>query len=240
MNESKHRFPRSQYSAIVFDYDGTLVSTAATKRMIWREAAYSFWGDHNKLWCDYFAMLPTVLAGTPRAEIIRLAVQAAPRLADGSSPLTVKAQEGIFNYIAEHIEELVPEPTEGLMQLLVSLPADMPLYVVSGAPDAEVKAGLEAACLTDWFDGVEGNKEAHGTKADALLDLCAREGYDPLRVLYVGDTAGDMVSADVAGMTGIFYGPDSQRPAPELAGLYEGVDYFTAEKWSHFRVCEQH
>lgn len=238
MNESKHRFPRSQYDALVFDYDGTLVDTAAKKRLAWGSAAHDAWGADNRLWNAYFASLPDVFAGTARANIIRYAVQAAPRLADGSSPLTLDVQERLLARIGEYVEAIEVEPTEGVIQMLVSLPSDLPLYVVSGAPDAEVNDGLEKVNLIDWFDGVEGNKEAHGTKADALMALCEREDYDPLRVLYVGDTANDMVSANTAGMTGVLYGP-GRRPTT-LIGLYEGRDYFTAEKWSHFRVCEQH
>lgn len=242
MNDSKHRFPRSEYDALVFDYDGTLVDTAAKKRVAWGSAAYDAWGAANRLWNAYFATLPDVFAGTPREDILRSVVQAAPALADGGSPLTVAAQERLLAHIGEYVEAIEIEPTEDVIQMLVSLPSDMPLYVVSGAPDAEVKAGLEKANLIDWFDGVEGLKAGRlcGTKADALMELCEREEYDPLRVLYVGDTSNDMVSAYIAGMIGVFYGPSSQAPSSVLSGLVEGTDYYTAEKWSHFRVCEQH
>ncbi|MEF2230138.1 MAG: HAD hydrolase-like protein [Pseudodesulfovibrio sp.] len=90
---------------------------------------------------------------------------------------------------------------------LLALGAEHPFYLVSMSPREELLSILEHRGILGCFKAVYASE---WTKTDAIRDILAAEGIDPLAAVYVGDTPEDQAAAEAAGVQ--FIGRDSGRP----------------------------
>lgn len=112
----------------------------------------------------------------------------------------------------------------GARELLESLSGRVPLYVVSGTPDAELAeiAGLRG--VAGAFTALLGSSRA---KPERLREVLEREGIEAGELLFVGDAMTDWRAADEVGA--IFVGrvrPGEPSPFPQ-SGVAALVDDMT-------------
>lgn len=111
-------------------------------------------------------------------------------------------------------------PYEGIVTLLDGLAARrVRLAVLSNKPHAFTLQTV-AALLPDWrFEVVLGARAGVPVKPDPIgaLEVAARLGLPPERILYLGDTATDMLTARAAGMHPVGAGWGFREPEELLA-----------------------
>lgn len=96
-------------------------------------------------------------------------------------------------------EAIVNAPfVHGVVELLELLSERVPLYVVSGTPDAELDRIVEARGLSSFFAGILGSSKG---KTERLREVIAAEGVAPTEVLFVGDALSDLSAACETGVT---------------------------------------
>ena len=109
---------------------------------------------------------------------------------------------------------------KGAENTLKSLQGKLPLFVASGAPQAEQQAILAAHNLAQYFDGIYG---APPGKADLLRQILDQHHIQPQNAIMVGDAFTDLQAANEVGTK--FYG---------VGPLLAGGNYPWAEDLSSF------
>ena len=99
----------------------------------------------------------------------------------------------------------------GAREVLERWHGQLPLYVCSGAPEAEQREVLSEHDLARYFDGIFGSPPE---KALLLQNIVTRAGIAPKQTLMVGDATTDLDAARHAGT--LFYG---------VGELLQGGDY---------------
>ncbi len=84
----------------------------------------------------------------------------------------------------------------GALEFLETMSGRVPLYVVSGTPQEEIRVIIRARGLDSFFREVCGSPIAKGVW---LARIVASEGDDPSRVVFVGDAQADLEGARQAG-----------------------------------------
>lgn len=176
--------------AVFFDFDGVLVDSVDVKTsafmalyeaegpaVVDRVRAYHL--AHGGI--SRFAKLAhyeTVLLGRP-ADPVRLAA-----LGDRFAQLVVA--------------EVIAAPAiPGAVACLDRLVGRLPLFVVSGTPDEELRHIVAARGWAGYFKAVAGSPRQ---KADWLTTLCAEAAIPPDQGLMVGDAMTDFAAARAIGM----------------------------------------
>jgi len=121
-------------------------------------------------------------------------------------------------------EVLASPMVPGALEFLKEWDARLPLYVVSGAPEGELREIFARRGLTGHFRAVYGSPAA---KPEILARILTEEGLPPRRLLMVGDSGTDRDAAAAVGA--LFYGrgefpghpwtPDLFGLGPFVAGL---------------------
>lgn len=223
----------SNFDAIVYDYDGTLADTSEVKADAWLHASLAVWPEYPA-WSAYFQTLPQVFAGVSREAILYRACAAAPPVRSGYEAFQVSVVDDLLRRIKDHIVESLPRATRGLAAHLERVHGlnDMQRFVVSGAPQDEVQAGIASLGYDDYFEAVWGNEDPNLTKSVRLAQLIEQYELTSSRVLYIGDTSQDMLSAHAAGMVGMLFGT-THLGLPALTRLTFNEDYYHASDWDH-------
>ena len=95
------------------------------------------------------------------------------------------------------------KPYDGVESLLDGLQDnDLPMNVLSNKPDDFTKICVREF-LGNWsFSHVLGNREGMPRKPDpaGALEIASKLGFDPMEIVYLGDTSTDMQTAVAAGM----------------------------------------
>jgi HAD superfamily hydrolase (TIGR01509 family) len=180
-------------AAVVFDLDGTLVDTVASRIRAWREVL----ALHGHRVDD--ATLAPMIGMDGR----RLAREIIARSGDEPDAAT---QETIDREAGERFEELNPRrPLDGAREVLARLDAAGLAWAIATSSRAEqVASSIDALGLEHRPRIVDGSRVEHAKPAPDLLLHAARElDADPARCWYVGDSTWDMRAAVAAGMRGI-------------------------------------
>jgi phosphoglycolate phosphatase-like HAD superfamily hydrolase len=116
------------------------------------------------------------------------------------------------------LDEVLASPmVPGAQAFLEVWSGRLPLYVVSGTPEGELRGIFERRGLARHFRAVYGSPAA---KPEILARILADEGLPPRRLLMVGDSSTDRDAA--MGLGALFYGR-GEFPglpcAPDLTGL---------------------
>ena len=173
---------------IVFlDFDGVILESNEAKADAYRELFKDYPDRVEEIVALYRAH-----AGLPRTVTLRQVV--------GEILSEVVTDEGIEHLrkgLAAQVARQVKECTEvdGLRKLLQAF-SDR-CYVVSGAPEEEVRSALEERGLERLFVGIYG---APRLKFDVLREVLSRTGVAPAETVYVGDSINDFRAATRAGV----------------------------------------
>ena len=196
-----------RYMAVLFDLDGTLLDTLDDLAMAAnRVLAARGWPVHPVDAYRYFV-------GDGVETLVKRILPAALRT-------TAVLDEAVTAFQREYAntwhDRSLPYP--GIPQMLDRLAADgFRLSILSNKPDAFTRLCVQRL-LPQWtFDPLLGQRPGVPKKPDpaAALEVARLLGLAPAEILYVGDTAVDMQTANAAGMdaVGVLWG---FRTADEL------------------------
>ncbi len=197
--------------AVLFDLDGTLVDTVATRIAAWLEALAE-------------ADLPTTrdqLAPLIGLDGKRLAREIA---ALAGRPIDEHRSEEIDRRSGEIYEKLnsSPRPLTGVRRVVEAIEKRGIVWAIATSSRKEqVTASVAALGLPSEPTIVDASHVEHAKPEPDLLLLAAKEvDVVPARCWYVGDSTWDMVSAVAAGMIaiGVFAGSAVDPGALEGAG----------------------
>ena len=209
--------------AIAFDLDGTLLDTIGDLAT----AA-------NRLLVDEgLAPLPAAtirdLVGKGIGSLLTraLALAGAPACSDEALAALLARYHAIYGGLLGRGTALFPGVLAGLERLRA---AGFKLAVVTNKATRFVQPHLEHARIADYFDAIVGGDDATRKKPDAAPLLLAAQllGVAPHRMLMVGDSANDVLSARAAGCPALVvpYGYSEGIPAQELGsdGIVDSLD----------------
>jgi N-acetyl-D-muramate 6-phosphate phosphatase len=197
--------------AVLFDLDGTLVDTVATRIAAWLEALAE-------------AGLPTTrdqLAPLIGLDGKRLAREVA---ALAGRPMDEARSEEIDRRSGEIYEQLnrSPRSLPGVRRLVEAIEKrGISWAIATSSRKEQVTASVAALGLSGEPTIVDASHVKHAKPEPDLLLLAAEEvGVEPARCWYVGDSTWDMVSAVAAGMIaiGVFAGSAVEPDVLEGAG----------------------
>jgi len=202
--------------AIVFDFDGTLVESVDAKTQAFR-TLFEDYPDH----VARIVALHLEHGGRSRFEKFEMIY----RDILGRQPVA-----GEFQELGRRFEALVGDQVvncpfvRGAKAFLDEYSRRLPLIVLSGTPDGELKSIIERRQMTPFFDEIHGSPPG---KEEILTSLLERRGWAATDVLFVGDAMSDWLAASAlqsqfvarvpAGEDGVF--PDSVRKIPDLTAL---------------------
>lgn len=174
--------------AVVFDFDGVILESAALK------------GDaFLELFSDHPGHLPAIRdhhlenLGVSRFEkfdwiyrnLLKRSLSDEERLRLGA------------RYSALVFERTAASPfVPGALEVLEALEGRFPLFVASATPQEELESVVERRDLTHFFTSVHGSPPAKG---ELLIRIVRLGGFDPNHVLMIGDGISDLRAAERAG-----------------------------------------
>lgn len=190
MSEPSADLPRP--AALIFDLDGTLVDTVATRIRAWltvfEEEAIP--ADHRQV---------AKLIGLDGRRLAReVASTAGIDLGTGRDEAIDARCGEIFAGLNSD-----PRPLAGVTELVARLEAvGIPWAIATSSRREQLAASIDSLGLASSPLIVDGTHVEHAKPAPDLLLLAARElSADPSRCWYVGDAIWDMRAAVAAGMT---------------------------------------
>lgn len=184
-----------QFDAAIFDLDGTLADTLedladATNRLLIAEALPS----HDHAW-------------------YRLAIGNGVRqLITSAVPAEKRSEETISDHasrmMADYSEHCLVKTRlyDGIAEALSALRASgVRLAVNSNKPDGPTRRIVEALIAPGTFEAVMGARPGVPLKPDpaTALQISGRMGIAPGRMIYIGDSRVDMLTATAAGMIAV-------------------------------------
>lgn len=176
-------------SIIVFDLDGTLVTTSGIKKGAYLHAMSRFGGgavdQHERAYAKH---------GTVnRVEQLRRSfAEVNGHLPDDETSERLVAAYTEYCQERENEVELFP----GFLAFHHEVLYRFPLAVASNAPYQDVLDTCVRLGIAAFFDGLYGHPTS---KAAALSDFAVRKGVTPAEILYVGDRVEDGYAAQEAG-----------------------------------------
>lgn len=189
--------------AIVFDFDGVILESAAIKGAAFEE----LFADH-----------PQHLASIRAHHLENLGVS---RFAKFEwiyenlmhRPLSAAESESLGQrYSALVMEKTATSPfVPGALEALQSLSQRLPLFVASATPQEELSAVVRRRQLESYFVSVHGTPPA---KAALLSTIIESGAFAPDRVLMIGDGVSDLDAAESAGCSFLARLDDKAPPQP--------------------------
>lgn len=178
------------YQAIFFDFDGVIVESTEIKTQAFR-----------MLYAEHVGALDDIVAyhitneGISRLEKIRYCHE---------KFLDIRLSEKELAELASSYSSLVKQAViecdsvPGALDFLKIHYANIPLFVVSGTPEAELKEIVEARKLSRYFISIHGSPHH---KAPIVNEQIQRHGFDSDQCLFVGDAMTDYDAAKKTGLT---------------------------------------
>jgi HAD superfamily hydrolase (TIGR01509 family) len=215
MSDDLYRLPRPD--AVLFDLDGTLVDTVATRIDAW----VATFGEVD---------LPTsreALAPLIGVDGKRLAREIAAR---AGRPLDDAAAESIDRRSGEIYERLnhAPRPLPGVRETVAAIEAaGLRWSIATSSRKDQVATSVDALGIDADPSIVDASHVEHAKpEPDLLLEAAAQLEVEPARCWYVGDSTWDMVAAVAAGMVpiGVIAGAAVDAAALRGAGAAAVID----------------
>ena len=214
------RRPTSLPRVIFLDFDGVILESNELKTKIYQD-----------LFCDHPGRLEEILAlhraraGLPRRSTLRLICEEI--LHEPTDSRTLQA-------LLARFEELVRSglaacrEVEGLCELLSRYPAKF--YVVSGAPQREVREALIERDLARRFSGIFGAPHRKRSVIRSVLMIDCTQAED---AVFVGDSANDRDAAISVGVPFVARATEDNQLVssvgwPVIRTLRDLVDHFEA------------
>ncbi len=108
--------------------------------------------------------------------------------------LNEQISKGKLNGIAQQFSDIVVKKViesswvNGAKEFLEKYYISVDLYVISGTPEGELREIVKERKMEKYFKGVYGSPD---TKPVIARRIISEKGYDPNRVVYVGDSISD-------------------------------------------------
>jgi phosphoglycolate phosphatase len=196
------------FDAAVFDFDGTLVGSAAAKRMAFFDIF-----PHEAA-----AIVEAVLADDPDGSRYRV-IPRMIELARGQG-VVLPDVDYVARYgeVAEHRVAAAPE-LPGATTLLGRLASVLELHICSNTPRDSVRRHVAARGWSGCFKSVEGYPT---TKRELIASVIASRRLQPSRVAMVGDSVSDREAAAANGCAffAIAVPEDLLRASKSLEGTH--------------------
>ena len=177
-----------KFDSLIFDLDGTLWNSADTVAEAWNIALEKAGYDIRITGEDVLKQM-----GKPMDAIMRDAFGETMSQEEAMAFLKVLSDEEI-NHIEKTGGKLMPMLTETLDELKKSYR----LFIVSNCQKGYIEAFLKAHSLSDYFEGFMCWGDTKLPKAETNKQLITR--YSLKNPVYIGDTEGDHISAQGAGI----------------------------------------
>lgn len=199
--------------AIFFDFDGVLVESNAIKVEAF-ERLYAGYGPSTLARVmDYI----DGKEGISRVEKIRHAHEAF---------LGIRLTDAELGVLAERYSRMVEDAVAacpwvpGARDFLETYAHRLPIFVVTGTPEGEIKRIAERRGMTGYFRELRGSPPR---KPPIVRDLLVRHGLAAERAVFIGDAPFDHETARETGLRFIGRVPPG-RPSPFPAGTETAAD----------------
>ena len=175
--------------AIIFDFDGVILESNDIKASVFSEL-FREWSEHLPAILD----LHWKLGGVCRYRKFDLIYR---------DILGLPLDEAEQRQLGQRFEALVAASIEtcpfvpGALEFLTEYASRIPLFVVSGAPEAELRAIVTRRGIAGYFTEVHGSPRA---KTEIIAQILDRHRFDPATVVFVGDSSTDHEAARQAGL----------------------------------------
>lgn len=181
--------------ASVFDMDGVLIASAASKSEAFYRTALPYGQDAARKLVEFHEHAGSV---SRRARFDYFFSDILHR------PANPGEIEDLMHYCAERVLDgaLAAPKVSGVVEFLAGL--DGKRFVVSGVDEKELRLILDAHGLTPYFDRIWGGEKA------ALLKRLVADGDIPLPAVYYGDEYADLLAARGAGLSFVYVASASQ------------------------------
>ena len=188
-------------SAVIFDFDGTLVDSASIKR----EAFFELAGGSHRA----YKLLEGLLSEDPPLDRYAIARQLA---------IDVNVSDDVTNVVedmAERYSEMcrhrvgaAPE-IGGASEMLSALRTrGIPLFVSSATPELEL---LKIVSRRSWARAFQGIYGAPEKKLDHIDRIYKHVGGEKKEILFIGDSEQDATAATAFGCRFAAVGPDCEK-----------------------------
>lgn len=212
----------ARYSAVLFDWDGTLVDSLSTKI---QNAAQLF---ATRLGADgeHVAQSYRRHSGLPRRVLFgRIVLECTGReLSDGEFD-TLSTEFTRLNLDALRDRDPVRQSARGVLGALGG--AGVMRVVSSAAATDEVRGLVEAFGLSPLFDEVLGSEPGCAKGREHVARVCGRFGMTPNTVLMVGDEPTDVALALAAGVDVMALVGTHTRDSLQSSGATAVIDDLT-------------
>ena len=191
--------PPGDFSAYIFDCDGTLADTMPTHYRAWQTAL----GPHA---ANFPEAMFYELGGVPTSRIVEIMNErhglALPVEA------TVEHKESIFLKLSPEIAAIEP-----VVAIAKSYAGKKPMAVASGGHRRIVLNTLRALGIADLFDAIVTSEDYQRGKPspDPFLEAALRLGVAPEQCLVFEDTATGIAAAKAAGMQWVLVAPPPRQ-----------------------------
>jgi phosphoglycolate phosphatase len=197
--------------ALIFDLDGTLWDAAAASTYGWNLALEEL-GLSRRVTVDGIRSV----SGRPFPQCVEtLLPELSPAPASTLELLEARERTGI--------ELMAGVLYDGVADGLPRLAGRYPLFLVSNCPDWYLEEFFRVTGLQDRFTGWDCHGSSRIAKSGMLLNLAATHRLE--HAVYVGDTQGDLESAEQAGVEFAFvqYGFGRVEGAPLSFAAFGGL-----------------
>jgi HAD superfamily hydrolase (TIGR01509 family) len=180
--------PKQEYSAIIFDCDGTLTDSMPVHYLAWYKTM-------TRYGIDFSEELFYALGGMPTHKIISKLSLEQGVVVDIDGASTEKEQSFV-----ELMEMLVP--IEPVLAVARHFRGKLPLAVASGGFREIIQQQLVQIGCADWFDALvtAEDTERHKPEPDVFWKAAELLGVEPSRCLVYEDSDLGLQAADAAGM----------------------------------------
>ncbi|HEY2342538.1 MAG TPA: HAD family phosphatase [Chthoniobacteraceae bacterium] len=194
--------PPGDFSAFIFDCDGTLADTMPTHYQAWTTAL----GRYSEKFPE---ALFYEMGGAPTARIVELLNERHGLALDVEE--TVQRKEAIFLELSPHVAAI--EPVVALAREFSR--QQKPMAVASGGHRRIVMNTLRAIGIADLFRVIVTSEDYQRGKPapDPFLEAALRLSVDPGECLVFEDTATGVAAAKAAGMCWVLVPPPGRKRA---------------------------
>lgn len=188
-----------RFDAIVFDFDGVLVESTDVKTRAFG-AMYAKYGPEIEQRVIHYHLAHAGISRYVKFKVWQ------------EDYLRVPYQESDGAKLSEEFSTLVVDAivaapyVPGAREFLDAYHQELPLFVASGTPEEELLEIVAKRKMSGYFRAVRGTP---ATKGQILSHIMQSRGYDPARVLMVGDAIADWRGAQEAGA--VFIGRTSNE-----------------------------
>jgi HAD superfamily hydrolase (TIGR01549 family) len=200
--------------ALFFDFDGVLVDSARTKKKAFETLFKDFSDEIIKAVVHYH----TLHGGISRVEKIRHTHKNIIK-----KPLTEKGvMEWADRYSDLVVQEMIRLPwIKGAKAFLDEYASKLPVFVISGTPETELKYLVDQRKMSHYFKEILGSPVK---KPEHIRNLLAKYSLTPEQCVFIGDALTDYNAAldtglHFIGIQGEVHFPDTVKPLPDCQGL---------------------